>query len=176
MPGVSDAYAQDNHQFLLAHIYTYMVENNLKESAMQLFNETSVPCNPNFHVFTSTLPPTDTCEHFLWDWWLSLWTLIAQTNPHQDQTLAHLCTTSQIYNQYTSHTTREQTTIPTAPQEPLQDLLYEQFERDRSRFIKEREAVRQQMLTRPVQSTRSTLPILVGGKPLNNWNGESYPG
>ena len=81
MTGVNDLYSQDSHQLFLAHLYTYMVENNLRGSAMQLFNESPVPRDPEFHEFTSNLPPSHTSENWLWDWWLLLWTLMPQSAP-----------------------------------------------------------------------------------------------
>lgn len=182
MTGVNELYAQDSHQLLLAHLYTYMIENNLRGSAMQLFNESPVPRDPAFHEFTSNLPPSDTSEHFLWDWWLLLWTLMPQTAPQAHPVYDHLVSISQLQVHPEAENIRRERRKPYQKQHPLQPLqllqanLYQQFEIDRSRFIQEREAVRQQILRNPHQTQQSEPPSVFMDDWLDNMgSGPSLP-
>lgn len=147
MTGVNDLYAQDSRQLLLAHLYTYMVENNLLDSAAQLFNESPVPRDPHFHEFTSSLPPSNTGEQVLWDWWQLLWSLMPQSAPQAHPVYDHLVKISQVPippeaaergRRQRRKQNRKQR--PLKQQQLLQANLYQQYEIERARFIQEREA------------------------------------
>lgn len=181
MTGVNDLYSQDSHQLFLAHLYTYMVENNLRGSAMQLFNESPVPRDPEFHEFTSNLPPSHTSENLLWDWWLLLWTLMPQSAPTHP-VYDHLVSISQLLVHPEAANVQRERKKPHQYQHPLQTQqllhanLYQQFEIDCSRFIQEREAVRQQILRNPQQLHQSEPPLVFMDDWLHNMgSGPSLP-
>lgn len=88
---VSDDFAKDSRQLLLAYLYEYLRANGMEESAKSLLIEGDVPTNglstnENYDNidYKMSLDHSDT---FLLEWWSSLWTMQATANPNMNQTL-----------------------------------------------------------------------------------------
>lgn len=84
---VSDLFAQDANQLLLAHLYNYLVENGHHESAKSLLQELNVPISAqsNGNEMVTAIMELDAPETFLLEWWLLIWQLQLSMDPKLNQ-------------------------------------------------------------------------------------------
>ena len=162
---VSDEFAKDSHQLLLAYLYEYLRANGMDESAKSLLIESKVPTNglPTNDKFDDvgykmSLEHSDT---FLLEWWSSLWTMQATANPNLNQAL----------NQANPNTKKNPMPPPTVKQGSNMNMAqYQQqlkLQQMRLQF--------QQQQAQQAQQQQLHSPLMVNGQPQNQLQKQPQP-
>ncbi|KAK6459071.1 uncharacterized protein RJT20DRAFT_132222 [Scheffersomyces xylosifermentans] len=108
---VSDIFAKDPHQLLLAHLYNYLKEAGLHESARSLLSESNhVPHNVKNGAMASAVTDAQMVlngapsqDPFLLQWWTLLWTIQSNMNPNLNQLFNKTTDPQQQFNQQLLH-------------------------------------------------------------------------
>ncbi|ABN68634.2 predicted protein, partial [Scheffersomyces stipitis CBS 6054] len=105
---VSDVFAKDSHQLLMAHLYNYLKQAGLHESAKSLLSESSnVPNNiknnsPRQGVTDTqmVINASSSTDPFLLEWWSLLWTVQSNMNPALNQLFHKTSDPQQLQQQF----------------------------------------------------------------------------
>lgn len=165
---VSDEFAKDSHQLLLAYLYEYLRANGMDESAKSLLIEGKVPTNglsTNEKVddvdYKMSLDHSDT---FLLEWWSSLWTMQATANPNLNQAL-NQANPNIKKNPMPPPTLRQGSNMNMAQyqqQLKLQQMRL-QFQQQQAQQAQQQQAQQ----TQQAQQQQLHSPLMVNGQPQN---------
>lgn len=154
---VSDSLAKDPQQLLLAHLYNYMKENGMNESAMALLSETNVPNNSEESI---SLPDAEmligSSKTFLLEWWCLMWTMQSTMNPNLNQ----MFTSKNEFVQPSKPQYFQQTPVQKQQQQVLQQrlLLQQQQYMSNQQFMNQQNLQNLQNLQTQISPKNDSMP------------------